>query len=335
MTDPPVTAASDASSNPGSAGRLRGLRYLARRLTHFVISLVVLVTGAFLMVELVPGDAAQTSAGANASGELVEQRRVELGLDRPLPERYVRLWTGMATGDLGESTTLRVPVSEVLKVRLPATLELALLAVFLILLLAVPIGLAAGALTRGGRRPMLEAGYTSTATVLSVIPEFLLGVGLVYVFAVQTDLLPVAGRSGPASYVLPVAALVGGSTAALSRIVRAETLNVLDQDYVRTARAKRMSWIRLYLRHVLPNILTTTLTLSGLLLGGMMAGTVLVENIFAWPGLGATIVQAIISKDYPLVQAIVITYGILILLINLVIDLLLMVVDPRTTLRES
>lgn len=311
------------------------IRYGVRRLGHFFVSIIVLVTAAFLMVQLIPGDPAQTSAGPNATPELVEQRREQLGLNLPLWAQYARLWGGLFTGSMGESISLRVPVADVLAARLPATLELAVLAVAIVLLVGIPLGLIAGALTRRGRRRGLEVAYTSMSTILSVIPEFLMGVALVYLFAVSSDLLPVAGREAPATYILPVAALSIGGIAAISRIVRAEALVVLEQEYIRTARAKRMRALRLHLHHVLPNILTATLTISGLLLGGMIAGTVLVENIFAWPGLGTTIVQSIQKKDYPLIQAIVIFYGTVILMINLVVDVVLIVIDPRTALREG
>ncbi|WP_139418189.1 ABC transporter permease [Agromyces laixinhei] len=336
MTDTTTAPAAAPAAPPRArAGRRVWIRYGFRRLGHFVVSVIVLVTAAFLMVQLIPGDPAQTSAGPNATPELVEQRRVELGLDLPLWLQYLRLWSGLFSGSMGESITLRVPVAEVMASRLPATLELAAIAVAIVLLVGIPLGLAAGALTRRGRRRPLEVTYTSFATVFSVIPEFLLGVGLVYLFAVSAQVLPVAGRSGASSYILPVAALAIGGIAAISRIVRAETLVVLEQEYVRTARAKRMPAPRLYLRHVLPNILTSTLTISGLLLGGMIAGTVLVENIFAWPGLGTTIVQSIQQKDYPLIQAIVVFYGAVILVINLVVDLVLIAIDPRTALKDG
>lgn len=334
MTDTITTRVIDAQASAARNHRV-WILYGFRRLSHFVVSVIVLVTAAFLMVQLIPGDPAQISAGANATPELVEQRRQQLGLDLPLWLQYLRLWGGLLTGSMGESTTLRVPVFDVLAARLPATLELAAYAVAVVLLVGIPLGLAAGALTRRGRRPVLETTYTSFSTVLSVIPEFLMGVALVYLFAVSTNLLPVAGRGGPASYILPVAALSIGGIAGISRIVRAETLVVLEQDYIRTARAKRMRPTRLHLRHVLPNILTATLTISGLLLGGMIAGTVLVENIFAWPGLGTTIVQSIQKKDYPLIQAIVVFYGTVILLINLAVDVILIAIDPRTALRDG
>ncbi|MFC7430510.1 MULTISPECIES: ABC transporter permease [unclassified Agrococcus] len=308
------------------------VRYLGRRALYFAASLVVLVTLAFLLVQLIPGDPARASAGELATPEAVEARRVELGLDQPLIVQYLRFWGGVLTGDLGDSFTSRTPVIEVLATRAPATLELAFLAVAVVLVVAIPTGLAFGALTRGQRRPGTEAGFTSISAIVAVIPEFLAGIVLVYLFAVNVQWLPVAGRSDAASYVLPVIALALGPTAALTRIVRAETHTVLEQDYIRTARSRRMSAGRLYRRHVLPNLLTSTLTISGLLLGGMIAGTVLVENIFAWPGLGSTIVSSIQGQDFPLVQAIILFYGAAVLLINLVVDVILIVVDPRTAL---
>ncbi len=156
-----------------------------------------------------------------------------------------------------------------------------------------------------------------------------------YVFAVSLGWAPVAGRGTPGSYVLPVVSLAVGPAAVLARIVRVETLGVLQADYMRTARAKRLPDRLLYLRHALPNALTATVTLAGLLLSGMVAGTVLVENVFAWPGLGSTIVQSILAKDYPVVQGVVLVYGLGVLLVNLAVDVALALLDPRSTIRES
>lgn len=309
--------------------------YLLRRGVYFVISLFVLVTVSFLLLQLIPGDPARISAGENAPPEVIEARRIQLGLDKPLIVQYLAFWAGLFTGDMGESITSRMPVLDVILSRAPATLELALTAVAIALVLAVCLGLFFGAITRGGRRHGVEVGFTSVSAIVAVIPEFLAGIILVYLFAVNMDLLPVAGRSGLESYLLPVIALALGPTASLTRIVRAETLTVLRQDYVRTARAKRMPAVRLYGKHVLPNLLTSTLTISGLLLGSMIAGTVLVENIFAWPGLGGVIVESIQNQDYPLVQGIIIFYGALVLLINLIIDIVLILLDPRTALDKS
>ncbi len=311
------------------------LAYLIRRGGYFIVSMFVLITVAFLLMQLIPGDPARVSVGENASPEAVEARRAELGLDRPVFVQYLSFWKGLFTGDLGESISSRMPVIDVIMQRAPATLEIAWAAVAISLIVAVCLGLTFGALTHGGRRPGVDAGFNSVTAALALIPEFLAGILLVYLFAVTLDLLPVAGRSGFSSYILPVIALSFGPAAGLTRIVRAETLSVLQQDYVRTARSRRMPAVRLYGKHVLPNLLTSTLTISGMALGGMIAGTVLVESIFAWPGLGGVIVQSIQEKDYPLVQAIIIFYGAVVLLINLVIDIVLILLDPRTALDKS
>ncbi|AZH82033.1 ABC transporter permease [Plantibacter sp. PA-3-X8] len=318
-------------------GRARGTwsAFLLRRLGRLAISIVALVTVSFFMIRLVPGDPIRNALGINATPAVVEARREALGLNLPLWEQYLRFWQGLFTGDLGESFSLQIPVSQIIAQRLPATLELALLALVTMLVFAIPIGLAAAALTRGGRRRGLELGYTSVSGFFAVVPEFLIGVGLIYVFAVQLHLLPVAGRTGPASYLLPVAALSIGSIAAMSRIVRAEALTVLDQDYIRTARAKRMPAWRVYLRHALPNLLTSALTIGGLVLGGLIAGTVLVETIFSWPGLGLTIVNSIRDKDYPVAQGVIILYGLIVLLVTLLVDVVLVLLDPRSALKEN
>lgn len=296
--------------------------------------MVVLVTISFFMIRLIPGDPIRNALGINATEDLVSARRSEMGLDRPLWQQYVLFWKGLLTGDLGESFTLQQPVGAIISDRLPATLELAVLALVTMMLFAVPIGLVAAALTRGGRRRGLELGYSSISGFVAAVPEFLIGVCLVYVFAISTHVFPVAGRGGVESYVLPVAALSIGSIAAMSRIVRAETLTVLDQDYIRTARSKRMSSSRLYLRHALPNLLTSALTIGGLVLGGLIAGTVLVETIFAWPGLGQTIVASIRGKDYPVAQGVIIVYGLIVLLVTLLVDIVLVLLDPRSASRR-
>jgi peptide/nickel transport system permease protein len=252
------------------------------------------------------------------------------------------LWTqyghylrGLVHGELGTSMGSGLPVSQVIGDRLPATVALAVLAFVVVLAIAVPVGLGMAVLTRGGRRRGGELAFTSTSVLLAAVPDFLLAVGLVYLFAVHLPWFPVAGRSGPGSYVLPVLALAVGPAAVLARIVRVELLAVLGADFVRTARAKRLPARLVYARHALPNALTASLTLGGLFLAGLVAGTVLVENVFAWPGLGSTIVQSIQGRDYPVVQGIVLVYGVGVLLVNLAVDALLALLDPRSTIRES
>lgn len=309
--------------------------FLVRRGGQFVLSVWVLVTAAFLMIHLVPGDPVRAALGMNAPAELVEARRTALGLDQPLFVQYLHYIGSLFTGDMGTSMITGQPVSEIISTRLPATLQLALLAVVLVLLVSVPLGVTMAVATRGGRRRGLELAFATGSVILAAIPEFLLAVGLVYFFAVSLNWFPVAGNTAPFALVLPVIALAVAPTAVFSRIIRVEVLSVLSQDFIRTARAKRLAPHRIYSRHALPNAMTATLTLTGLLLTGMVAGTVLVENVFAWPGLGTMIVQSILTKDYSVVQGIVLVYGIGVLIVNLVVDVILALLDPRSTIREA
>ncbi|MBO0825625.1 MAG: ABC transporter permease, partial [Actinobacteria bacterium] len=253
----------------------------------------------------------------------------------PLWLQYAHWLQNLFAGQMGTSITQGLPVSELIGQRLPATLELALYSFLLSIAISVPLGTIMAVLTRAGRRRTVELAFTSTSVVLASIPGFLLAVGLVYVFSEHLRWTPVAGQSGFVSYILPVLSLSLGSALVLSRVLRVEMLAVLQADFIRTARAKRLPHWLVYLKHALPNALTATITLSGLLLSGLVAGTVLVENVFAWPGLGMTIVQSILAKDYPVVQGIVLVYGIGVLLVNLAVDVLLALLDPRSTIKES
>ena len=309
-------------------------RFAVRRLGRLLVSVWVLITAAFLMIHLIPGDPVRAALGPLAPVSLVNARRAALGLDDPLWLQYVHYLRDLFTGELGSSMVSGLPVSQVIGDRLPATLVLAGLAFGLAVLVSIPLGVVMAVATRGGRRRFTELAFTSTTVVLAAIPEFLLAVGLVYVFGVRLGWAPVAGREAAGAYVLPVLSLAIGPAAVLARIVRVEMLAVLRADYVRTARAKRLPARVVYLRHALPNAVTATLTLCGLLLSAMVAGTVLVENVFAWPGLGSSIVGSILAKDYPLVQGIVLVYGLGVLLVNLAVDIALAVLDPRSVIRE-
>ncbi|MEV3858841.1 ABC transporter permease [Streptomyces sp. NPDC050095] len=332
---PAAAGAAPPSTAPAPSWRHnRWLRFGVRRAARLVLSLWVLVTAAFLMIHLVPGDPVRAALGMTASPDVVAARRAELGLDDSLWRQYAHFLGGLCTGDLGSSTISGLPVTRTIADRLPATAQLACLAFLLALAVAVPLGTATAALTRSGRRRGAELAFTSVSGLLAAVPEFLLAVVLAYVFAVRLGWFPVAGRQGPGSYVLPVLALSAGPAAVLARICRVEVLSVLSRDYVRTARAKRLPPHRVYLRHALPNAVTATLTLGGLLLSALVAGTVLVENVFAWPGLGSTIVQSILQKDYPLVQGIVLVYGAGVLAVNLLVDVALAVLDPRSAIGE-
>lgn len=326
------------SADALSLGSIRDnpwLRFAVRRGCQFVASLWVLLTASFAMIHLIPGDPVRGALGPAAPVELVNARRAALGLDAPLWSQYLHYLHGVFTGDLGTSITANLPVTRIIGDRLPATIHLSVLAFLVAIVVAVPLGVCAGILTRAGRGQRTELVFTTTSVILGAIPEFLLGVGLVYVFGVNLGWFPVAGRSGPVSYVLPVLSLAVGPAAVLARIIRVEMVRVLQADYVRTARAKRLSRRIIYLRHALPNALTAAITIGGLILGSLVAGTVLVENVFAWPGLGTTITKSILAKDYPVVQGIVLIYGAGILALNLIVDVALATLDPRSTIRES
>ncbi|WP_335936199.1 ABC transporter permease [Streptomyces sp. PTD5-9] len=309
--------------------------FVLRRTRRLVVSLAALVTAAFAMIHLIPGDPVRAALGPTADPALIEARRRSLGLDESLPRQFGAFVGHLLQGRLGDSIGAQMPVSEIIAGRLPATLQIAVPAFALILLIAVPVGMTAAVLTKDGRRRRSELVFTGVTGLLGAVPEFLLAVGLVAAFAVTWPLFPVASRAGLDSYVLPVLALAVVPAATLSRIVRVETLRVLGEDYMRTARAKRLPARLRYLRHALPNLLTSSLTLGGLLFSSLLAGTVLVENVFAWPGLGTTIVQAITEKDYPLVQGVVLVYGAAALLITFVVDMAVAVADPQSTVRGS
>jgi peptide/nickel transport system permease protein len=306
--------------------------FAARRLARLVVSLAVLLVISFTMIHLIPGEPVRAALGPRAPQSLVDERRHALWLDRPLPDQFAHYVSGLATGDMGISLVSNLPVSQLVRERLGNTAMLVALAFIAIMGLAVPLGMAAAVLTRDGAHRGVEVAFTTGTGFLAIVPEFVLGVALVYLFAVRLGWLPVAGKTGASSYVLPVAALSIGSIAALARIVRVEMLKVLGEDYMRAARAKRLPPRIEYLRHALPNMLTATLTIGGLLLGGLVGGTVLVENVFAWPGLGSTVVDAVVQQDFALAQAVILLLGAAVLVINAVVDLVLGMLDPRSTI---
>jgi peptide/nickel transport system permease protein len=316
----------------GSRSRLR---WAVRQLVRFAISLAVLLVASFAMIHLIPGDPVRASLGPAAPIELVKARTAALGLDRPLPEQFLDYTGHVLSGDLGTSFLSGEKVGDIVAARLPNTLTIAILATAVALLVAVPLGMWAAVRTENGRHRGTETAFGTVTGTAVAIPEFLYSIALVAVFAIGLGAFPPAGKSGAVSYVLPVLALAIGPIAMISRISRVETLRELGSDYVRLARAKRLPAARLYLRHVLPNTLTATLTLGGLLLTALIASSVLVEYVFAWPGLGAKIIESITQKDYPVAQGVILVYGGIVLVVNLVVDLALAALDPTSKIREA
>ncbi|MEU7742643.1 ABC transporter permease [Nonomuraea sp. NPDC049158] len=324
-------------TGPGSPRRVRsrGSRWVVRQVVRFAVSLAALLVASFAMIHLIPGDPVRASLGPAAPIELVQARTAALGLDRSIPEQFLTYTGHVLTGNFGTSFLSGEPVVEIVAARLPNTLALALLATVVALLVAVPLGMWAAVRTENGRNRGTEYAFTTVTGTAVAVPEFLYSIALVTVFAIGLGAFPPAGKAGAASYVLPVLALAIGPIAMIARISRAETLRELGTDYVRLARAKRLPAARLHLRHVLPNTLTATLTLGGLLLSALIAGSVLVEYVFAWPGLGLKIVESITQKDYPVAQGVILVYGAIVLVVNLAVDLALAALDPTSKIREA
>lgn len=312
-----------------------GPRWAVRQAVRFAVSLAALLVASFAMIHLIPGDPVRASLGPAAPIEVVQARTVALGLDRSIPEQFLTYVGNVLSGNFGTSFLSGEPVGEIVAGRLPNTLALALLATAVALLVAVPLGMWAAVRTENGRNRGTEYAFTTVTGTAVAVPEFLYSIALVTVFAIGLGAFPPAGKAGAASYVLPVLALAIGPIAMIARISRAETLRELGSDYVRLARAKRLPAARLYLRHLLPNTLTATLTLGGLLLSALIAGSVLVEYVFAWPGLGQKIVESITQKDYPVAQGVILVYGAIVLVVNLAVDLALAALDPTSKIREA
>jgi peptide/nickel transport system permease protein len=306
-------------------------RFAVRRFGGLVGTVVIAVVVTFVIVPLIPGDPAVSAAGPDATVDQIARVRAELGLERPLLERFGDYVGGLLQGDLGHSFSLNAPVSDVVWRRLPFTAGLAFLALLVVLLVAVPLGMAVGALTRGGKRRRLDATFGYTTAFVAAIPPYVMATLLVLLFAVTLELLPPAyTRSQPGvSVLLPALALSLPSICLIARVVRRETAVVLEQDYLRTARGWRLGALRTGVRYALPNVLTSTLTLSGIILVGMLGGAISVETVFGWPGLGLGVVNAVATKDYPLVQGIVLVLAVLSALMTMAVDILLGIVDPR------
>lgn len=302
-------------------------RYLLGRVGQAVLSIFVIVTLVFILVRLT-GDPSSIYVDERALVEVQERVRERLGLDRPLYEQYGTYIAGLATLDLGESFTGR-PVLEILLERLPATVSLAFVALGITLLVAVPLGIVA-AVYRGS---VADTFARAIALLGQSVPSFVLAIMLVLVFAVLLPLFPVAFRSGPSSYILPAVAMAGVAVAGVVRLIRSSMLDVLDSDYVRMARAKGLSSRSIVMKYAFRSALIPVLTYTSLLLGVFMNGSVVVESIFGWPGVGKMVLDSVSIRDFPVVQGAVIMIAIIFITINLIVDVLYAVLDPRIRYR--
>jgi ABC-type dipeptide/oligopeptide/nickel transport system permease component len=304
------------------------VRHLLHRFLLTLPALWLVLTMVFLLIHIVPGDPVEQMLGEGAAPGQIVQLRHALGLDQPLYVQYGRYLGRLAHGDLGQSLTFQAPVRRIIFERYPATLSLAFLAMLVCAAIAIPAGVLA-AYRRG--RPSDRAVGVFTLLGLAV-PNFALGPVLILFFSIELGWLPVSGRGGPSYYILPAATLGAALAAILTRMVRGSMLEELSSDYVRTARAKGVSVRAVLFRHAFRNALIPIITILGLQFGTLLAGTIVTETIFSWPGIGRLTVQAISARDYPLLQGCILVIAVSYVLVNLLTDALYAVIDPRVRL---
>jgi len=296
-----------------------------RRLASILPTVLGVVVLVFAFLHAVPGDPVEIMLGESATAADVAGMRQALGLDQPWPAQLARFVAGLARGDLGESLAFRAPVSKVIAARLPATLELAAAALALALVLAIPLGVAAASWPGS----IIDRVARSASLAGVSVPSFVTGPLLVLVFSIGLGWLPISGRDGAAHLVLPAVTLAFGMIAILTRLTRTAMLAALTADHLRTARAKGASPVRVTIVHALRTALSPVVTVIGLQAGALLSGAVVIETIFAWPGVGRLLVQAIGARDYPLVQGCVLTIAVTYVVVNLATDVAHELLDPR------
>jgi len=305
------------------------IRYLSLRVLLALPALWLIVTMVFLLAHIIPGDPVQQMLGEGARAEDLQQLRHQLGLDRPISAQYAHYLVGVLHGDLGESFRFQQPVTHVILLRYPATLELAFVALLVCIAISIPAGIYA-AEHRGTSTDHAVGLFTLFG--LSV-PNFALGPVLILIFSVIVGWLPVSGRGGAEHLVLPAITLGAALAAILTRMVRSSVIEELSSDYVRTARAKGLSESQVLFRHAFRNALIPILTILGLQFGTLLAGAIVTETIFSWPGIGRLAVQAINARDYPLLQGCILLIAVSYVVVNLLTDMIYALVDPRVRLQ--
>ena len=304
------------------------IRFVIPRVLTTVAVILGVVCLVFVLLHLVPGDPVEVMLGESAQPADKESLRRALGLDRPLSVQFGRYLTDLVHFDLGTSLYSRRPIRQVLLERLPATVELGIAALLVAVLSAVPLGILAAL----KKHTAWDVGAMGVALIGVSIPNFWMGPMLIVVGALWLGWFPVSGRSGPLSLVLPALTLGTAMAAVLSRMIRSALLEVLTEDFIRTARSKGLSDWAVTVRHGLRNALLPVVTLSGLQLGALMSGAVITETVFSWPGIGSLLIEAIHRRDYPVVQATVLVISVAYVMLNLLTDLVYAWIDPRIRL---
>jgi len=304
-------------------------RYLFRRLVQAAVLLFLITVVVFLLVHIVPGDPARLILGDTARQADVEVLREQLGLDRPLSVQYLDYARGLAAGDLGTSLRARRPVLELVMIALPQTLKLTFAALGLASLIGIPLGILAG-MRRGS---MFDRSAMVLALAGQSIPAFWLGLMLVAFVAGRFDWFPTSGTGGLRYLVLPAIALAPSALGMIVRVTRIAIAEAVTEDYIQTAVSKGVRWPAVIGKHAFKNALIPVVTIMGLQMGALLGGAIVTETVFAWPGIGRLAVTALIDRDYPVVQGVVLISAATLVTINLVVDILYATIDRRVQFR--
>ena len=300
-------------------------RYLSRRVLYTLPVVWLVVSLVFLLIHLVPGDPILQMLGEGAPATDIEAARHAYGLDVPLGQQYVRYWKGVLHGDLGSSFRFSQPVSRLIMQRYPYTLQLTMAALIVAILLSIPAGVRSAQ-----RRNRWDDRLVSVVSLFGLsFPNFALGPVLILLFSIKFGILPVSGSGTLAHLVLPAVTMGGALAAILTRMVRTSMLEELGQDYIRTARAKGLAERTVVYRHALRNAIIPVVTVLGLQFGALLAGAIVTETIFSWPGIGRLTIQAIGNRDYYLVQGCILAIGLTYVAVNFLTDFVYSVANPR------
>lgn len=303
--------------------------YFIKRLMGLTPTLLIVAVLVFLFVHMLPGDPALLAAGQDADQATVELVRQDLGLDKPLPEQFAAFFVNMVKGDLGRSLRTRRPVATEISERFLATLTLTLSS----MAWAVTFGMSIGVASAVFRNRWPDRGGMTLAVSGISFPSFALGMLLMQIFSVKLGWLPTVGADTWKHYILPSLTLGAAVAAVMARFTRASLVEVIQEDYVRTARAKGLRERVVILRHALRNALIPVVTMMGLQFGFLLGGSIVVESVFNWPGLGRLLVDSVNSRDYPVIQALVLLFSLEFILINLAVDLVYGLINPTIRYR--
>jgi glutathione transport system permease protein len=305
------------------------LQYIAKRLLGVLPTLLIVALFVFLFVHLLPGDPARLAAGVDATPETVELVRKDLGLDKPLPQQFVRFLSGVIHWDFGTSLRTKRPVAEEIGDRFMPTFWLTVWSMVWSVIIGMAIGIVSAVFRN---RAPDRIGMTLAVSGIS-FPAFALGMVLMQIFSVQLGWLPTVGADTWRHYILPSLTLGAAVAAIMARFTRSSFVDILGEDYIRTARAKGLDETRVVIKHGMRNALIPVVTMMGLQFGFLLGGSIVVEKVFNWPGLGRLLVDAVDMRDYKVIQALVLLFSLEFILINLIVDVLYGIINPTIRYR--